>query len=191
MHALGRLRPVILVLLVPVILGVAGCGADKDPMADGPARSTAPAEQDDEIPADVCGLITDARLSEALGATVTTEVGPSGDCEFGEEDPRGLSGSLGIVGSADTNGGFDGYVTGLDATLENATPAAVDGLAGEAVVKVGIPSFGSGENLMAGGVVDHGSYLLQITVVQGKGLPEDTLRTAAENALRYVDQQLS
>lgn len=186
-----RTHALIAVVVVPAVLaGLAGCGsADKG--ADPDSGTVAPKNPDAadpvKVPDDLCGTVSAAELSEALGVTVTTEVGPSGDCEFDAADPRGISGSIGAVAYADTNGGYDGYVSGLDASLKDPVATDVSGLGDAAVVKVGLPAMGGSENLMAAGVVDHGAYLLQVTLVQAQNLPAPTLATAAEKTLRLID----
>jgi uncharacterized protein involved in propanediol utilization len=47
---------------------------------------------------------------------------------------------------------------------------------------------GSGENLMAAGAVDHGDVLLQVTLVQARGMSEADLVAAAERVLRLLDE---
>jgi len=170
----------LVVFLVPALLGLGGCGGS-DPGAD-------PQDGTVAIPEDLCDSVSAEALSEALGVTVTTEVGPSGDCEFDAEDPRGLSGTIGVVASADTNGGYAGYVSGIDATLKDPQATTLSGLGDAAVVKTGLPTMGS-ENLMAAGVVDHGSYLFQVTLAQAQGMTAADLAEAAEKALRLVDTE--
>lgn len=198
MPASGRSRSVLLAAAILATLGVAGCGSGGTPEAEipGAAGSVAPSVSPSAtvsptssatIPADLCSQISADDLSAALGVVVTVQTGPSGDCEFSEGSTRGLSGSVGVVADATTNGGFEGYLTGLDASMTNPTNHEIAGLGDAAVVKTGVPMMGSGENLMAAGAVDRGSFLLQITLVQGRGMGEAGLVTAAQKALRLID----
>lgn len=179
-------------LAVPVLLlGLAGCGENGSAASEGtPDRSNGsdgPVAEVAQAPEDLCALVTAAELSTALGVTVTIETGPSGDCEFDQEDPRALSGSIGVVDLSGNNGGYAAYLTGLDGSLTDPTEHAVPGLGGPAVLKVGLPAYGGSSNLMAGGAVDRGAYLLQVTLVQGTGMTEEDLVDAATGALALAD----
>jgi len=180
-------------LVSTLALGLVGCGSS-DPSgsdADASGRSTHGNDAAATVPKDLCSLVTAAELSQALGVTVTTEIGPSGDCEFDEADPRGISGSVGVVPDAETNGGYDAYLSGLDATLKDPILTEISGLGDAAAVKVGLPTMGSGTNFLAGGVVDHGTYLLQVTLGQARDMDAATLGRAAEKVLRLIDTKSS
>jgi hypothetical protein len=148
--------------------------------SDAPAVSAAP-------PDNICDALTPEDIAAVVGGTVAMETGPSGDCEFSQDDPRAVRGALGVVEDADTNGGFEGYLTGISGTVKQLQKRPLDGLGAVAVTYTGLPMMGSGENYMAGGVVDHGTFLLQVTLVQGKGLPTTELDPIAEKLLRLLD----
>lgn len=170
---------------------ITGCGSSAAPsVAPTTASSGTPASGASAFAKDACAATSAAEISKAVGATVTLKTGPSGDCEFSQEDPRAISGSFGLVKYADTNGGFEGYLNGLTGVLKQPEKTSLTGLGKAASVYVGVPSFGSGANLMAGGVVDLGDVLLQVTLVQGKGLPADQLTGVAEGILRAVNTKL-
>lgn len=159
-------------------------GADEEPDAEPPA-------DDVSLPDDVCSLLTAEEVSEAVGVTVTLEAGPSGDCAFGEEDPRGISGLVGVVRDAGSNGGYDAYLSGISATLTDPQLAEISGLGDAATTYVGVPAFGGSTQLMAGGVVDRGDFLEQVTMSQASDLTADQLVPAAEALLRLLDGKLT
>lgn len=199
------LAAVTLVVLAPI----AGCGSDDAPAADpastGASSDVAPgdggsgdggAEGDTEdssdvaLPDDTCSLLTAAEVSTAVGATVTLTTAPGGDCAFSEEDPRGLSGLIGVVRDAAANGGYDAYLSGLAGVLDSPQVRDLDGLGDAAAVYVGVPGFGGSTQLMAGGVVDRGAFLEQTTISQASDLPADRLDPIAEALLRLLDAKL-
>lgn len=139
------------------------------------------------IPVDLCSKEIQAKVRDVIAKPVTFSVGPTGDCEISQEDPRALQGSFGTVENASTNGGYDTYLTGIEATMDQVSKVQVAGLGDQAVVFTGLPKMGSGENFMAGGVTDHGTYLLQVTLTQGKGMARPDLEAVAEGILRAID----
>ena len=138
-------------------------------------------------PGDLCSKEIQDKVKDVIAKPVTFSVGPTGDCEISQDDPRGLQGSFGTVENASTNGGYDTYLTGLEATMDQVSKVQVAGLGDQAVVFTGLPKMGSGENFMAGGVTDHGTYLLQVTLTQGKGMARPDLEAVAEGILRAID----
>lgn len=175
-----------------ILLGglIVGCGSTKEtgePGANGAGSVSESNGSKAAAPKDLCKNITAADLAPILGGPVTTEVGPTGDCEFAQDDPRALSGSVGVVPSAQTNGGFEAYLTGLTLMLDSPTKHPISGLGEQSTVYVGMPKMGSGENLMAGGVTDYGGYMMQVTLTQGQGIPEAKMIEAAEKIMRLAD----
>jgi len=139
------------------------------------------------VPTDLCATLTKEEIADAIGAPVTLNVGPSGDCEFAQGDARALQGSFGAVVHASENGGYDTYLAGMAASFDELTKTPIVGLGERAVAFTGLPKMGSGENFMGGGVIDHGSYLVQVTLVQGNGMARAHLVAAAERLLRVID----
>jgi len=167
-----------------------GCGGTAAPDAAKPETSPSSGARAADLPDDACSLVTAAQLGKAIGATVTTKTGPTGDCEFTQEDPRAASGSVGIVQYADTNGGYDGYLSGLGATMTRSRRHDVAGIGSRATVVTGVPSMGSGANLMAAGAADKETYLVVATLVQGQGDSEQQLTTSTTALLRALDTAL-
>jgi hypothetical protein len=145
----------------------------------------------DQVARDVCSLLTAEEVSTAIGRTVTIEPGPVGDCAFAEEDPRGISGVVGVVRDATANGGYDAYLSGIKGTLADPVLRDLDGLGDAATTYTGVPGFGGSTQVLAGGVVDHGDFLEQATIVQASDLPADQLDPIAEALLRLLDGKLS
>jgi hypothetical protein len=79
----------------------------------------------------------------------------------------------------------------MDSTLNKPVLHELDDLGNAAAIKVGPPAYGGGTSLMAGGVVDHGTYLVQVTLTQAQGLDEATLAKIAEKVLRLADANAS
>jgi len=163
----------------------AGDEADSGDEADG-------GDEADEVslPDDVCSLLTADEVSTATGRTVTIETGPSGDCEFSEEDPRGLSGLLGVVPDAAGNGGYDAYLSGVVGAIPDAVQRDLTGLGDAAATYTGVPGFGGSTQVMAGGVVDRGSFLEQTTLTQASDMTAEELDPIAEALLRLLDSKL-
>ncbi|WP_372735170.1 hypothetical protein [Nocardioides sp.] len=192
----------VLVVLVCVLAlgGLAACGSggkptDASSIAQAPESvdTPDPGRDSDEtsLPEEACSVLTAAEVGAAIGGAVSLVTGPSGDCEFSQEDPRGLSGSLGFVDEADTNGGYDGYLAGVAASLTDPVRRDIADLGSAASTFVGLPAFGGSENLMAGGVVDRGSFLEQTTLAQGQQMSAEDLDRIAEALLRLLDSKLA
>ena len=202
MHRVLVRRALASAIALSVLTITAACGSDDDP---GTSQSTdagtdpgadeepdaEPPADDVSLPDDVCSLLTAEEVSEAVGVTVTLEAGPSGDCAFGEEDPRGISGLVGVVRDAGSNGGYDAYLSGISATLTDPQLAEISGLGDAATTYAGVPAFGGSTQLMAGGVVDRGDFLEQVTMSQASDLTADQLVPAAEALLRLLDGKLT
>lgn len=187
------MRTLTATVVLATLLVTGACGSDDEPQRSTDSSTTAGSSQEPDatsVPEDVCTLVTATELSTALGRTVTTKTGPTGDCEFTEEDPRGLSGNVGVVGSADVNGGYPGYLSGVSGSMTDVVKKEVTGLGDAATVYTGLSPMGSGENLMGGGVVDRGDVLLQVTLVQAQKIPAGELEAMAEAALRVLDSKV-
>ncbi|GAA4815936.1 hypothetical protein ACFQ0K_07555 [Nocardioides caeni] len=171
----------------------AGCGDDTDKINGKDSGDTSSTGSDGGDSGDsgdsgalplFCDLITAEEIGEALGAPVTTTTGPFDVCEFDQEDPRALSGSLGTVEVGADNGGFESYRSGSSATLENATDHPLDDL-GEAFVATG--TFAGGENLQAsGGVLVDGGVVYTVTLIQGEEMSEQELVTISAALLQLM-----
>lgn len=119
-----RLR-LVSVLLVPLAL-LAACGDDDSGDAGGSDTSSSAdsgdegADAPDEAP-NICDLLPAEAASDVAGFAVTAEEGPFDICEYGQEDPRATSFSLGAQLESELGGGaevyFDGLTTGI--TLED------------------------------------------------------------------------
>lgn len=199
-------RALVCAIALSVLTVAAACGSDDEPAgdaADDPTTSEAadpgtddepdaePPADEVSLPDDICSLLTVEEVSTAVGKTVTVETGPGGDCAFSEEDPRGISGLIGVVRDAATNGGYDAYLSGVRGTLTDPVLRDLDGLGDAATTYTGVPAFGGSTQVMAGGVVDHGDFLEQTTISQASDLPADQLDPIAEALLRLLDGKLA
>lgn len=177
---------------VLVVAGVTACGSTDDSASakDGGSASTSKASKH-SLPEDVCKVLTPKGVSDAVGAPVTLKMGPSGDCEFSQDDPRAVSGSLGVVGDARQNGGYEGYLAGVAGTLKSVKKRSVSGIGDAASTFTGLLAMGGSQNLMAGGVVDRGDFLLQTTLVQAQSMAANDLDQVSERLLRLLDGSIS
>lgn len=184
-----------LVGLVLLAATATGCGDDDPkPAADSPGSATSDTSDagedtggDTGAPAGLpkfCDLVTPEEVTAAVGAAVTLETGPFDACEFGQEDPRALSGSLGAVEVDTGNGGFAAYRSGSRTTLDDGVDHPVAGVGDEAFVATG--TFAGGENLQGAGavLVDGTAYTLALS--QGSGLSEEELVAIGEKLLRLM-----
>ena len=180
-------KPILTMTIAAVaLLALSGCGDSEDATTGsaGSATGSTSAAGGSDIPEDFCTAISADDIGKALGVAVTTKTGPSGDCEFSEEDPRGASGSVGVVGFGDTNGGYSGYVDGLTATLPGSSVTKLTGIgAGAALVSGSM----SGTSMkMVGGAADLGDRIPTVTLLPGTSLEGDAATKAAEALLRAV-----
>lgn len=183
-------------LVCAVVLSTAGCGSSEDspdaaaPTTAASARTSSapsPSAPAAELPDDVCSVVSAADVSAAVGGKVTLSTAPGGDCSYQQEDLRAISGGLGVVTDLTPGSGYESYVSGLDATMTSPEHHPVDGLSGDATVVIGAPTMGSGENLMAAGVVDKGDHALTVTLSQGQGIAASKLVAVAGALLRLLD----
>lgn len=176
--------------LALLLATAAGCGDDDPkPAADGtPAPGTESTDSTDSTePAALprfCELVTPEEVTAAVGAAVTLEAGPQDSCEFGQEDPRALSGALGAVEVDTGNGGFAAYRSGSSAALDGAVDHPVPGVGDDAFVATG--TFAGGENLQGAGAVLVGGTAYTLTLAQGSGLGEEELVAIGERLLRLM-----
>lgn len=165
----------------------AGCGDDDGDDGDDGARSSQdPAASDadsTELPK-FCDLVTADQVSGAVGATVSLETAPFDACEFSQEDPRAISGSLGAVQVDVGNGGFDAYRSGSVASLEGGVDHPLAGIGDDAYVVTG--SFGGGESLQAAGGALVGGDVYTVNLAQSEGLGKADLVRIAEALLQLL-----
>ena len=171
-----------------------GCGddggSDKDSGSADPGNTTVEEGGDGEGGSEggelpkFCDLLTADQLSEAVGATVTVTTGPFDACEFSQEDPRAVSGSVGAVEVDTGNGGFDAYKTGSTSVLTDAVEQSIDGLGDGAFVTTG--SFGGSENLTAAGGVLVGGTVYTVNLAQSVGLSADELVAIGQHLLELL-----
>lgn len=180
------MRTCLVGLATLALLGLAACGGGEAPAGDDPAAGTssgatagATPEKGADVPDDLCSLVSAEELGDALGVTVTTEPGPVDTCDFGEEDPRGVSGSYGVV-PAEDNGGYAAYRSGMTSVMEDPEVTAVDGL-GAAEIAFG--SLAGGYGTQAAGAADLGSVVVTTNVLGGD---QDRLTERAEAVLRLA-----
>ncbi|KRB78372.1 hypothetical protein ASE01_03605 [Nocardioides sp. Root190] len=132
-----------------------------------------------------CELLTAEQVTEAVGAPVTLESAPFDSCEFDQEDPRAVSGSLGVVEVGVDAGGFESYRSGSSGALTNGVDHPVDGLGNEAFVATG--TIGGGESLQAGGgVLTDGGVVYTVNLTQASGVSEDDLVAISTRLLELL-----
>lgn len=178
-------------LLIVGILA-SGCGDKDDPggAAGDPVAATtsgdATAGTDSasgELPR-FCELLDADLLSAAVGAAVTLTAGPFDACEFQQEDPRALSGSLGATDLGEGAGGYESYQSGTGGGLDTPTRHDFDGIGDAAYVDIG--TVGGGENLQVAGGAMVGGVIYTLNLAQGADLPEDELVDISEELLKLM-----
>lgn len=170
----------------------AGCGDDgasDDVAPDDTASAGAPGgtdPQDDEPDAlpKFCDLLSADQVTAAVGAAVTLTTGPFDACEFKQEDPRAVSGSVGAVEVDTGNGGFEGYRSGITGTLTDPVEHPVEGVGDGAFVTTG--TIGGGTSLQAAGGVLVGGLVHTVNLSQASAMTEDALVAIAENLLQLL-----
>jgi hypothetical protein len=180
-------------LTLALALAVAGCGGDSgadgagasEPSGDaGDSSAGEPAGTEDAV--DVCALVTAEQVGAVLGATVTLSEVPGGGCTFGQEDPRATSVALSSSVVDEAAGGFDGAVSGVTAVVEG---EPVDVPVGDRGLLVVGPAFG-GESDQGGGLVQIGSTLVQVTLLQGGDLSADEVGALTTDVLQLAADAL-
>lgn len=170
-----------------------GCGDDgasNDPGDTGNDTSAAEsngADSGDTEPAELpkfCDLLTAEQVTAAVGAAVTLTTGPFDACEFKQDDPRAVSGSVGAVEVDTGNGGFEGYQSGISGTLQNVAEHPVEGLGDGAFVTTG--TIGGGESLQTAGGVLVGGTVYTVNLSQASGMAEGDLVAIAEKLLKLL-----
>jgi hypothetical protein len=152
---------------------LSGCGGGSDTggsQAAADETSAAPtkdAEAHTAPDGGLCSVITAAQISTAIGATVTTEVGPFDACEFSQSDLRALSGSLGTTPLTDGAGGYDSYRSGTTSAMTDSTATDLPGIGEAAFVTLG--TIGGGTSLQAAGAAQVGDLLVTVNLSQGVG----------------------
>jgi hypothetical protein len=176
--------------LALVAVLAAGCNDSEDgAAADVPAPTGAATAADTGTGTEAaalpvfCDLVTADQVTAAVGATVTTSTGPFDACEFDQEDPRALSGSLGAT-DVQANGGYETYRSGTKGVMDTPVRRDLDGLGDAAYVDVG--TVAGGENLQVAGGVLVGHVIYTLNLAQGVGLSEDELVATSEKLLHLM-----
>ncbi|MDQ6526267.1 hypothetical protein RB608_21790 [Nocardioides sp. LHD-245] len=189
----GRLLGSVLVVVL-----AAGCGDDGG-TSSGPAPASSPAtgadgtegagdsgggdDGDEAVLPVFCDLLSADQISAAAGVTVTTSTGPFDACEFDQEDPRALSGSLGAV-DVEAGGGYEAYQSGSKGAMDEPVRHDLDGIGDAAYVDIG--TIAGGENLQVGGGALVGGTVYTLNLAQGTGMSEAELVTVSEKLLRLM-----
>lgn len=169
-----------------------GCGDDGDSNDSGDTGDTSAVESNDvdpegDEPAGLpkfCDLLTADQVSAAVGAAVNLSTGPFDACEFDQDDPRALSGSVGAVEVDTGNGGYDAYVSGAGGSLEDSAAHPLDGIGEQAFVTTGI--FGGGSSLQAAGGALVGGSVYTVNLSQATGMSEAELVAISEKLLTLL-----
>jgi hypothetical protein len=171
--------------LALVAVLTAGCNDSSDETGaagDVPAPTSAADGGPSALPA-FCDLVTADQLTAAVGAAVTTSTGPFDACEFGQDDPRALSGSLGAT-DVGAGGGYETYRSGTKGAMDEPTRHELDGIGDAAYVDIG--TIAGGESLQVAGGVLVGEVIYTLNLAQGAGLSEDELVATSEKLLRLM-----
>ena len=153
----------------------ASADADSDSTSDGGESAAGPM---------FCDLLTADQIGAAIGATVTMTQGPMDLCEFTQEDPRALGGSVGATRVDIGNGGYEGYVTGARLTLTDPVEVSLEGIGEQAFITTG--TFAGGENLQGAGGVLVGGTVYTVNLSQGSGLTQEQLVEAGTKLLTLL-----
>ncbi|WP_229052250.1 hypothetical protein [Aeromicrobium sp. Leaf350] len=125
-----RLR-LVSAVLVPLAL-LTACGGDDSGDSDaGSSDSSSSSDSGDsgDAPSEapnVCEIFPAEDASSVSGLTLTAEEGPFDICEYGQEDPRSTSFSLGALLESELGGGAEVYFDGLTAGLTLEDESAPD-----------------------------------------------------------------
>ncbi|WP_375383912.1 hypothetical protein [uncultured Microbacterium sp.] len=191
------MRRLIVIAVLSGGLFLSGCAAAGEaPGADdsAPSAEAAPPAATDEVadaaeataPEDVCTLVTAEEIGAALGAPVTIKTGPSGDCEFSQEDPRATSGMVGVIAGA--GGGYDAYVEGIKGSILQPQIVEPPAIGSRALIGVGGSPY-SETTLQAAGVAEAGGLLATVNLL-GPGDPA-VLLAQAEALLALITDAAS
>lgn len=184
-------------------LTLSGCGDDAAPDDAAAAVTTtavapAPTDQltpdDDADPADdpatiddICTVLTEEEVGAIVGATVTVEEQPGGGCAFDQEDPRAPTLAFATVDAGDdTDGTFNESRVGAFGVLTDPTVETPPVGAYAAVASGTI----GGDNQQGAGLVQVGTTIVQVTLVQGNGLDGATVRSLTTGALELAASKL-
>ncbi|GAA1747674.1 hypothetical protein [Aeromicrobium alkaliterrae] len=125
-----RLRLVSTVLLPLALLSACGgdddAGTGSDTGSGGDSSSEA---SEDDAPAEapnVCEIFPAADAGAVSGLTLTAEEGPFDICEYGQEDPRATSFSLGAQLESELGGGAEVYLDALSSGITVEDESAPD-----------------------------------------------------------------
>lgn len=190
-YSFGRLAPV---LAVTVLLAAGtACGSQAEDAAavtpvteaTGPTGSGAEDEAGSAPAAlvDVCTQVTDAEIAEILDEQVTRDDVPGGGCSFSSDDPRDPTISLNTSAFDESAGGFEGATFGVSAMLQGDGGELLTDVGEEAYVKTGTTG---GDNQQGGGVVHLGAAVVQVTLIQGTGVPAAQVRGLVVDTLRLA-----
>lgn len=169
-----------------------GCGDKDDPggATGDPAGTTTSGAAEGgtdaasgELPR-FCDLLDADQLSEAVGEAVTLTTGPFDACEFDQEDPRALSGSLGATDLGAGAGGYESYQSGTGGSLSTPTRHDFDGVGDAAYVDIG--TLGGGESLQVAGGALVGHVIYTLNLSPGADMTEDELVAVSEALLRLM-----
>ncbi|MCR1781190.1 hypothetical protein KVF89_01465 [Nocardioides carbamazepini] len=183
--------------LLLVMMLVAGCGDDGDaasgsdptpsaatgaPSADGTDDGDG-GDADDAVLPVFCDLVSADQLTAAVGAAMTTSTGPFDACEFEQEDPRALSGSLGAI-DVEAGGGYEAYQSGSKGAMDEPTRHDLAGIGDAAYVDIG--TVAGGGNLQVGGGALVGQVVYTLNLAQATGMSEEELVAVSERLLRLM-----
>lgn len=184
-------RSVVPAAALLLLTATAGCGGDDEPASGSPAPGASTSQAgggETDSPSggltDICPEITEAEVAAIVGAAVTVEEVPGGGCNFEQEDPRATSISFATNVEDPAAGGFDGAVTGLSGTFDDAQGAEVPGVGDRAYAATGTV-FG-GESQQGGGLVLVGSARIQVQVAQSTGLSAAKVKALVVAALELA-----
>ena len=180
--------PTVRILAAPALLAVlllSGCGGSDKAATPGDSSSSS---SDSSKPANgkvmkACDAITAEEVGAILGATVTSSVGPSGQCEYEQDDPRAMSAAVDAAVDVEGAGGIEGAKSGTTGALSG-DAEDVSGVGDAAFVVVG--KFAGGSNDQAQGVVAIKGQLVTVNITQASGLPAAQVHDAAVALLKLA-----
>ncbi len=160
--------------LVVVLTGAVGCGssstgtkASDTTVSAGTTVAGGDTSQGDTNSVDVCASLNVADVGAIVGGTVTKEDVPGGGCRFPQDDLRAPTAAFAVTPPVAGNGGFEAAISGLKGAIQG-DPKDVSGIGDKAVVVVGKTV--GGDNVQGSGIAQVGQSMVQVTVIQGKGM---------------------